>query len=201
MTTNQKAAAVIRSLMRDLRCPTTSSIPDIRRLNRNPLQSSPVRCSGSWTQPRYCGQTGKESRPMNFEPYQRKVHLFRDQKGATYKSMGAERMYADTLCKMNSRDPEIQLTTVPGEVTCRTCLRKLGRSAPELVELTPEKIAELRKAYSKTEDIVRVIRVLEYVGERAAVERVLQQNAVKGFVDFGPVTIREAMLPFPEKLS
>ena len=120
-----------------------------------------------------------------FEPYERKVHLFEDQKGATYQSMGAERRYADTLCKMNSRDPEIQLTTAPELVTCKTCLRKMGR---------------LVREQSKP-DIVRVVRVLEYVGERAAVDRVLQQNAVKGFADFGPVTIREAMLPFPEVLS
>lgn len=51
-------------------------------------------------------------------------------------------------------------------------------------------------------EIVRVVRVLEYVGERSAVEKVLQQNAVKGFRDFGPVVIREAMLgQFPEVLS
>ena len=121
--------------------------------------------------------------------YERKVHLFHDQKGATYKSMGEERRYGDTLCKMNSRDPEIQLTTEPGEVTCRTCLRKMGRGAPVIMEVG-----------AKT-DIVRVVRILEYVGERAAVERVLQQNAVKGFADFGPVTVREAMLPWPEKLG
>lgn len=121
---------------------------------------------------------------MNFEPYQRKVHLFHDQKGATYQSMGAERMYADTLCKMNSLDPDIQLTTEPGDVTCKTCLRKMGRL----------------KAEQSRPDIVRVVRILEYVGERASVEKVLQQNAVKGFRDFGTVTVREAMLPFPEVL-
>ena len=121
---------------------------------------------------------------IDFEPYERKVHLFHDQEGATYQSMGAERMYADTLCKMNSRDPQIQLTTDPKLVTCKTCLKKM---------------ATLSRA-SVLPEIIRVVRVLEYVGERSAVERVLQQNAVKGFADFGPVTIREAMLPFPEKL-
>jgi hypothetical protein len=120
---------------------------------------------------------------IDFQPIERKVHLFHDQQGATYQSMGKERLYADTLCKMNSRDPQIQLTTDPALVTCKTCLRKMGRSAAPVKE------------------IIRVVRVLEYVGERSAVERVLQQNAVKGFADFGPVTIREAMLPFPEVLS
>lgn len=121
---------------------------------------------------------------IEFEPYERKVHLFEDQKGATYQSCGQERMYADTLCKMNSRDPQIQLTTDPNQVTCKTCLKKMAR-----LRGTPK------------EDIVRVVRVLEYVGPRSSVEKVLQQNAVKGFRDFGTVTIREAMLPFPEVVS
>lgn len=48
-------------------------------------------------------------------------------------------------------------------------------------------------------DIVRVVRVLEYVGERSSVEKVLSQNVVKGFHDFGVVTIREAIMShFPE---
>lgn len=47
-------------------------------------------------------------------------------------------------------------------------------------------------------EIVRVVRILEYTGPRASVEKVLQQNAVKGFKDFGVVVIREAVLPFPE---
>ncbi len=119
----------------------------------------------------------------DFEPYERKVHLFHDQKGATYQSMGHERRYGDTLCKMNNRDPATVTTTDPDQVTCKTCLRKMGtRPAP-----APE--------------IIRVVRVLEYWGPRASVEKVLQQNAVKGFRDFGSVTIREAMLPFPEVLD
>ena len=121
---------------------------------------------------------------MDFEPYERKVHLFEDQKGATYQSMGKERLYADTLCKMNNRDPSIQLTTDPKLVTCKTCLKKMARLRGTLKE-----------------DLVRIVRVLEYIGPRSAVERVLQQNAVKGFADFGQVTIREAMLPFPEVLK
>lgn len=47
-------------------------------------------------------------------------------------------------------------------------------------------------------EIVRVVRILEYTGPRASVEKVLQQNAVKGLKDFGVVVIRETMLPFPE---
>jgi hypothetical protein len=49
------------------------------------------------------------------------------------------------------------------------------------------------------DDIVRVVRVLEYVGPRSHMEAVLAQNAVKGTRVFGPLTIREAMLgDFPE---
>lgn len=121
-----------------------------------------------------------------FEEQERKTHLYRDQKGATYQSMGHERLYADTLCRMNNRDPAIKVTTDPALVTCKTCLRKMSL---------------LRTiAGPKVEDTVRVVRILEYVGPRSSVEKVLQQNAVKGFRDFGAVTIREAMLPYPEKL-
>lgn len=49
---------------------------------------------------------------------------------------------------------------------------------------------------------IRVIRILEYTGERKAVERVLSQNTVKIFAEFGEVTIREATLNnFPEILE
>lgn len=48
-------------------------------------------------------------------------------------------------------------------------------------------------------DIVRIVRVLEYVGPRDALERSLAQNAVKRHKQFGPITVREAYLgEFPE---
>lgn len=50
-------------------------------------------------------------------------------------------------------------------------------------------------------DIVRIVRVLEYVGSRDTLERVLEQNAVKGQRRFGAIVIREAVLgDFPEVL-
>lgn len=50
-------------------------------------------------------------------------------------------------------------------------------------------------------DIIRIIRVLEYVGPRDVLEQQYQQNAVKGQRTFGPVTIREGVLgQFPETL-
>lgn len=48
-------------------------------------------------------------------------------------------------------------------------------------------------------DIVRIVRVLEYVGPRDALERSLAQNAVKRQKQFGSITVREAYLgEFPE---
>lgn len=58
------------------------------------------------------------------------------------------------------------------------------------------------------EDIVRVIRVLEYVGPRSWVESIIAHNAVKGVMLVGSKhegtkgTIREAILgDFPEITS
>lgn len=48
-------------------------------------------------------------------------------------------------------------------------------------------------------DIIRVVRVLEYVGPRDALERSLAQNVVKRHKQFGSITVREAYLgEFPE---
>ena len=48
-------------------------------------------------------------------------------------------------------------------------------------------------------DIVRIVRVLEYVGPRDVLERSLAQNVVKRQKQFGPITVREAYLgEFPE---
>lgn len=124
--------------------------------------------------------------PPSYE-VERKVHLYFDQQGA--RIPGTQRLFADTLCKLNSRHDDMRVTTNPAEVTCKIC-RKDGRFQARLRELSPT-----------VEDTVRVVRILEYVGPRSSVERVLQQNAVKGFRDFGVVTIREAMLPYPEKLG
>lgn len=44
------------------------------------------------------------------------------------------------------------------------------------------------------EDIVRVLRILEYVGPRSAIERTLAGNAVKGTQHFGQVRIDSAIL-------
>lgn len=44
-------------------------------------------------------------------------------------------------------------------------------------------------------DIVRVVRILEYVGPEAQLKRALMQNAVQGTRQFGDITVREATLP------
>lgn len=50
-----------------------------------------------------------------------KIHLHRDQGGATIR--GTSRKFANTLCKMNSDVPTERITTDPGKVTCKICLR------------------------------------------------------------------------------
>lgn len=44
-------------------------------------------------------------------------------------------------------------------------------------------------------DIVRVVRILEYVGPEKALKHALAQNAVHGIRRFGDITVREATLP------
>jgi hypothetical protein len=130
---------------------------------------------------------------VEFEPYERKVHLYWDQEGALMPSRAPGmpgKPYANTLCRGNFAGPELLTTTDPAEVTCKTCLKD-RRLQVALAQARP----------APAQEIIRVVRVLEYWGPRASVEKVLQQNAVKGFVNFGSVTIREAMLPFPEVLD
>jgi hypothetical protein len=63
-------------------------------------------------------------------------------------------------------------------------------------------IAGIRKEIVMS-DIIRVIRVLEYVGERTAIEKQLSQNYVKGFREVANgIVIREAVVgSFPETLD
>lgn len=56
------------------------------------------------------------------QPYERKVHLYHDQQGATIKSSG--RLFANTACKMNSDVPQSHITTDLSKVTCSLCLSK-----------------------------------------------------------------------------
>lgn len=51
----------------------------------------------------------------------RKVHLHHDNGGATYGPHN--RLFADTLCKMNSTSPEMRITHDPALVTCKICRR------------------------------------------------------------------------------
>lgn len=52
------------------------------------------------------------------------------------------------------------------------------------------------------DEIVRVVRVLEYVGKRSVIEHTFEHNAVKGIQVTKDLTIREAFLgPFPETIS
>lgn len=54
-----------------------------------------------------------------FHEEPRKVHLHFDQKGA--KIGTSNRLFANTLCKMNSDVPESHITTDPMKVTCKIC--------------------------------------------------------------------------------
>lgn len=59
--------------------------------------------------------------PPLFAAEPRKVHLFHDQKGAEYESMGKKHKYANTLCKGNFAGPELRTTDDPDLVTCKIC--------------------------------------------------------------------------------
>lgn len=41
---------------------------------------------------------------------------------------------------------------------------------------------------------IRILRVLEYVGPLEQLQKVLEQNAVKGIARFGDITIQEAIV-------
>lgn len=61
------------------------------------------------------------------QPYERKVHLYHDQKGARINSHipGVEgRLFANTACKMNSDVPLSHITTDIHKVTCQICLSR-----------------------------------------------------------------------------
>jgi len=58
----------------------------------------------------------------------RKVHLYKDQKGATYGGVipGAQpRLYTNTACKGNHNHEGLLTTNNPDEVTCKLCLDKI----------------------------------------------------------------------------
>jgi hypothetical protein len=75
--------------------------------------------------------------PPKYEERPRKMHLFRDQGGATYKSMGRELKYADTACRGNYAGPELVSTSDVTKVTCKNCLKKIAE--PERMP-TPERL-------------------------------------------------------------
>lgn len=74
---------------------------------------------------------------MNYDDKPRKWHFFKDQKGASYRSMGKERKYADTACKHNW--PVENVTANPALVTCKRCLRMMAKAA--VVEM-PQEMAD-----------------------------------------------------------
>ena len=61
--------------------------------------------------------------PPRYVEQPRKVHLFHDQKGAEYGSMGKRHKYANTLCKGNFAGPDLQTTNDQNLVTCKICRR------------------------------------------------------------------------------
>lgn len=75
-----------------------------------------------------------------------KVHMFRDQKGATYSSCGKTHKYADTACKHNW--PVENVTQDPNRVTCKRCLRMMAKA--EVVSV-PE--GHLQEVYKDREDL------------------------------------------------
>lgn len=63
---------------------------------------------------------------VDFEEKPRKVHLYRDRTGQTYKGRGGkEREYAHTLCAGNFASKALLTTDDPRKVTCQTCQRHI----------------------------------------------------------------------------
>ncbi len=108
-----------------------------------------------------------------FEERPRKVHLYQNRNGKTYKVGRVEKRYANTLCKMNNDSPCVITDTDPDEVTCKSCIRKLAkRSTP--THHGPAAAIELSKQMRRTAEYVTTPGTIEYWRERAlAAERQL----------------------------
>lgn len=57
-----------------------------------------------------------------------KVHMFKDQQGASYKVYGKRRYYANTACRHNW--PVEHTTEIPEKVTCKRCLKAMAPKPP-----------------------------------------------------------------------
>jgi len=66
--------------------------------------------------------------PEAFHEPSRKVHLYQDQKGATYGGAipgGQPRLYTNTACKGNFNHEGLLTTGDPSKVTCKLCRDKI----------------------------------------------------------------------------
>lgn len=62
----------------------------------------------------------------DFEERPRKVHLYHDRTGQTYRTPGGgRREYAHTLCKGNFAGPGLLTTDDPRKVTCNICQKRI----------------------------------------------------------------------------
>lgn len=98
----------------------------------------------------------------------RKVHLFHDQKGARIPH--SNRLFANTLCKMNSNVPDSHITDDPEKVTCKICLKDArfpgGKSRSKVKQLE-DMLNECAQDCNNLSDLVEAqnerIRKLEKV--------------------------------------
>lgn len=117
---------------------------------------------------------------MSYPEKPLKVHLYMHQGGATYKSCGHERPYADTACKHNW--PVKHVTTDPTKVTCKSCLKAMraGRvplyerpAPPPSLKAVPGDIVEYFAS--------RLVRVAQEMNNRASREDVILGNEEHAF--------------------
>jgi hypothetical protein len=70
---------------------------------------------------------------------------------------------------------------------------------PVAPDMTLKEASPPKSHTKNTQEIVRVIRVLEFVGPRGQVEATLRKRQVRGTYQIGAMTIREAIVgDFPE---
>jgi len=146
---------------------------------------------------------------MVFEEKPRKVHLYKDQKGATYRSRGKDRPFANTLCRGNHIPEGVITTTDPARVTCKRCQTSLGLLAEKLpegmVDHTGNTIRELEAALkSAREDAARLARVLRMVRQHCRDETlfvvVLPQSMISvGDIVDGALALHDANARFNDE--
>lgn len=87
-----------------------------------------------------------------------KVHFYRDQKGASYRSMGKDRLYANTACKHNW--PVENITENRSQVTCSRCLKMMDRERREAVANDTQPSPDMESDYRDLEEWLEAERLM-----------------------------------------